>query len=68
MHAMLVGSPSVSYEWDIEEVLPETQTFFVSDVVRLQNARLGATPPEFGSTNLVYDNGMVQVYRVRSSP
>ena len=49
--------------WDEAEPEPGTQTFVVSDVVRLQAAKLGTTMPALGSLNIVYDNGDLQLYR-----
>ncbi len=62
---LVVGNRNLSNQWDIAAVGLATRSFLVSDVIRLNSARLGATMPPLGSRNLVYDNGEAQVYRDR---
>lgn len=65
-YEMVVGGLSHSDVWDIEEPERDTPFFMVSDAIREQSQRLEATMPVVDSTNLVYDNGEVQVYRART--
>lgn len=45
---------------------PPARTVIVSDVTRLRAARLGQPIPPVGGEQRLYDNGSVQIYRLRS--
>jgi hypothetical protein len=64
-YEMVVGGLSHADVWDVEEPEPDTPLFMVSDVIRAQSKRLDQPIPVLDSTNLVYDNGEVQINRVR---
>jgi len=66
-YEMVVGGLSHTDVWDIEEPDSDTPLFMVSDVIREQSQRLDSPIPTVASTNLLYDNGEVQVYRVRGT-
>jgi hypothetical protein len=66
-YEMVVGGLSHTDVWDIEELDSDTPLFMVSDVIREQSQRLDSPIPTVASTNLLYDNGEVQVYRVRET-
>jgi hypothetical protein len=60
-----VGPPASANAWDIAVPKEGTRAFVVSEVIRAQSARLGEALPPLGSMNLVYDNGVSQVLRMR---
>jgi hypothetical protein len=61
-YQMEVGDPAGANRWDTYDLKPGTQSFLVSDPIRLQSARLGKVMPPLGSADVVYDNGQVQLY------
>ena len=64
-YEMVVGGLSHADVWDVAEPEPDTPFFMVSDVIREQSQRLDEPMPALASTDLVYDNGDVQINRVR---
>ncbi|MHB1417625.1 MAG: hypothetical protein ACYC1C_20445, partial [Chloroflexota bacterium] len=52
-------------DWDGEIPGAGTSTFLLTDIIRLQSARLGVSLPPIAGTNLIYDNGDSQLYRER---
>lgn len=64
-YALAYSLPINDNRWDQIVPKPGTQAFVLSDVIRLQSVRLGASLPTVGGQNRLYDNGDVQVYRVR---
>ena len=67
-YEMVVGGLSHADVWDLQDPEPDTQFFMVSEAIREQSQRVDEPIPALASTNLVYDNGEVQVDRVRASP
>lgn len=64
-YEITIGGLSHSDVWDMDEPDPETRSFLISGPIREQMGRLEETLPALGSTNVVYDNGDVQLYRSR---
>jgi hypothetical protein len=58
---MEVGDLSGANRSDTYDLRPGTQSFPVSDPIRLQRARLGKVMPPFGSADVVCDDGHVQM-------
>ncbi|TMQ68885.1 MAG: hypothetical protein E6K80_13505 [Candidatus Eisenbacteria bacterium] len=67
-YEMVVGGLSHADVWDLQDPEPDTQFFMVSEAIREQSQRVDEAMPPLASTNLVYDNGEVQVDRLRASP
>lgn len=64
-YAVAVGDSINRNRWDTYEPKPETRAFLVSDVLRLQSARLDRPLPPAVAENKIYDAGEVQLYRLR---
>jgi hypothetical protein len=64
-YELAIGNESARNAWDIGDPKPETQSFVVTNLLRLNSLRLGKPLPPLGTLNLLYDNGDAQVYRSR---
>lgn len=64
-YEMTIGGLSHSDIWDLDEPDPGTRFFLVSEPIREQSSRLDEDVPGVVSSNIVYDNGDVQIYRTR---
>jgi hypothetical protein len=65
-YQMEVGDPTGTNRWVAFDPSPDTESFLVSEPIRLQSARLGKPMPALGGANVIYDNGQVQLYRLPS--
>jgi hypothetical protein len=65
-YQMAVGVPTQGNHWGDFEPTSQTGAFLISDVIRLQSARLDESLPPLASADLIYDNGDVQLFRVAS--
>lgn len=62
-YALEIGNPTFTERLRAFEPSLDVDTVLVSDLIRLQSARLGIALPDIGSMNRLYDNGEVQLYR-----
>jgi len=63
---LAIGRSMQNNTWDIYNPKPFTRSFFISDVNRLQSARVDKALPATSRTNRVYDGGTTQLYRARA--
>jgi hypothetical protein len=63
---LTVGDSTHNNKWNIYAPQEATRSFLISDVVRLQSARLHQPLPAVAEANRVYDNGTVPMYRSRA--
>jgi hypothetical protein len=64
-YEITIGGLSHSDVWDMDEPDRGTASFLISGEIREQITRLDETLPDLEATNIVYDNGDVQLYRLR---
>lgn len=65
-NAIVRGLSARGNRWDDFEVGSETRMFIISDVMSLHSQATGRVLPAVGAENRIYDNGSVQVYRLRA--
>lgn len=63
-YELAVGESARGNTWDAFAPKPGTRSFVITDVMRLQLARLGKPLPDLSQADRVYDNGSAQVYHL----
>lgn len=64
-YAVAVGDSINRNRWDSYQPTVADRTFVISEITRLQSARLDRPLPPAAAENQIYDAGQVQIYRLR---